>query len=160
MATNTPTMGLVKPDTNDKTEDTIVALADNFERLDKALSWVGMIIQSTRLIVPSEIYGGTWTPLQGRMLVGAGTDFPAGTTGGAKEHELALGEMPFHAHGVSIRADWGSDNGQNVGCSVIEGRSIYSGADTESATNKAVGGGKAHNNMPPYKAVYMWERTA
>ena len=24
----------------------------------------------------------------------------------------------------------------------------------------AVGGGQPHNNMPPYRAVYMWERVA
>lgn len=131
MATNTPTMGLVKPDTNDKTEDTIAALADNFERLDKAASWVGMIIQSTRLIVPSEIYGGTWTPLQGRMLIGAGTDFPAGTTGGEKTHVHSLVGPVTNQSGAA---------GSYV---------IGSGNDSASASS-----------MPPYRAVYMWERTA
>nr|DAP26000.1 MAG TPA: Baseplate structural protein [Caudoviricetes sp.] len=25
---------------------------------------------------------------------------------------------------------------------------------------ESVGGGEAHNNMPPYLAVYVWKRTA
>ena len=38
MATATATMGLIKPDANDKTEDTIEALAENFDQIDKAIS--------------------------------------------------------------------------------------------------------------------------
>lgn len=136
MATNTPTMGLVKPDTNDKTEDTIAALANNFERLDKAASWVGMIIQSTRLIVPSEIYGGTWTPLQGRMLVGAGTDFPAGTTGGSAAAKVNSSAWGFQS-GLGVSAP-----GESYG------------------VHEHAGAVDSKSNMPPYRAVYMWERTA
>ncbi|MEG1906854.1 MAG: hypothetical protein RR178_05250 [Gordonibacter sp.] len=152
MSTLTLAMGLVKPDTNDKTEDTIAALADNFERLDKAASFVGMVIQSTRLIVPADIYGGTWTPLQGRMLIGAGTDFPAGATGGEARVKLTISEMPSHRHPLYFVSGVGVSGYIPLGDSATGGYS-------DSAMDP-VGGDAAHNNMPPYKAVYMWERTA
>ena len=131
MSTATASLGLVKPDVNDKKGQTIEDLASNFERIDKAVSWVGMIVESTVRIDPEAIYGGTWTPLQGRVLVGAGTDFPAGTTGGAKEH--------VHQKGSPLTTAPASP-----------GEYVISGGNN---TVKA-------SSMPPYRSVYMWERTA
>ena len=81
MSSKTGTMGLTKPDVNDKVSDTIAALAANFGILD-AMYPIGTIYQSTKSTNPSTFLGGTWTALTGRFLVGAGTDYPAGTTGG------------------------------------------------------------------------------
>lgn len=157
MSTATATMGLVKPDTNDKTEDTIRDLADNFERLDKAASWVGMIIQSSRQIVPSEIYGGTWTPLQGRMLVGAGADFPAGTTGGAREVALKGENNGPHAHRLALEYGNTPNVDMKPGGQYSQ---VANFAQMLECGMEESGSGTAHENMPPYRAVYMWERTA
>ena len=49
----------------------------------------------------------------------------------------------------------GNDNKQGTTATNI---TPSSGAHTH--TLAKTGGGKAHENMPPYLAVYMWKRTA
>ena len=44
-------------------------------------------------------------------------------------------------------------------CDIGRGWNVYSGNEMHPAS-EAVGGGNAHNNMPPYLAVAMWKRTA
>ena len=153
MSSKTGTMGLTKPDVNDKVADTMADLAANFAVID-ALYPVGTIYQSTRSTSPATFIGGTWTALTGRVLVGAGTDFAAGTTGGEKSHVLTVDEMPAHKHPSTtpnllqnrVTGTGGTDYGF-----------ITDGSWTDSGS---AGGGAAHENMPPYRSVYMWERTA
>ena len=151
MSTTTASLKLTKPDVNDKVEDTISALATNFGILD-ALFPVGTIYQSTKSTNPSTFLGGTWTALSGRVLVGAGTDFPAGTTGGEKTHTLTIAEMPSHTHPSSI-----PNFVQNTATGSTNYGFLADGSYKDSGSS---GGGAAHNNMPPYRSVYMWERTA
>ena len=151
MSTTTASLRLTKPDVNDKVEDTIAALAANFGIID-ALYPVGTIYQSTKSTNPSTFIGGTWTALTGRFLVGAGTDYPAGTTGGEATHRLTVEEMPAHAHPSTT-----PNMIQNTATGSSQYGYIGDGSYTNSGTS---GGGQAHNNMPPYRSVYMWERTA
>ena len=151
MSTTTASLKLTKPDVNDKVEDTISALATNFGILD-ALFPVGTIYQSTKSTNPSTFLGGTWTALTGRFLVGAGTDYPAGTTGGEATHTLTIAEMPSHTHPSSI-----PNVVQNTATGSVNYGFLGDGSYKDSGSS---GGGAAHNNMPPYRSVYMWERTA
>ena len=151
MSSKTGTMGLTRPDVNDKVADTIAALAANFGILD-AMYPIGTIYQSTKSTNPSTFLGGTWTALTGRFLVGAGTDYPAGTTGGEATHTLTVEEMPAHAHPSTT---------PNTIQNTATGSSAYGYIGDGSYGNSGTsGGGQAHNNMPPYRSVYMWERTA
>lgn len=81
--------------------------------------------------------------LKGRMSVGfdAGqTEFNTlGETGGEKAHTLTVSEMPPHSHNFYF------DNSQ----SGHTGARKTSYANTTMSTS-SVGGGQAHNNMPPY----------
>lgn len=153
MSTLTTTMKLVAPDVNDKKGKTIEDLAANFQYLD-ALFPIGTIYESTKPTNPGTFRGGTWTQLDGRMLVGAGTTFPAGSTGGEKEHVLSSGEMPPYK--PVIRVGYPGSGNKKV-LYFVDSSDVEYLVDEYSQN---IGSGTAHNNMPPYRSVYMWERTA
>lgn len=94
----------------------------------------------------------TWTQdFKDRFPLGAGNTYTAGATGGEAAHTLTIDEMPSHGHGyrqMNVSGSWTVGSGTG---------GYYSGSQQQ--TDKT-GGGRAHNNMPPYKAVMMWTRTA
>ena len=103
---------------------------------------------------PAKRFGGQWELVKDKFLIGAGGDYDLLTEGGETEHTLTVEEMPSHTHGANYsngggkycqdwRRDWGSNSG--------DGRVGHTGEFVD-----YTGGGKAHNNMPPYKAVYIW----
>lgn len=48
---------------------------------------------------PASLLGfGTWSRIQGRMLIGASSTYAATSTGGAATHTLTVSEMPTHTH--------------------------------------------------------------
>lgn len=111
---------------------------------------VGSIYMSTVSTSPGTLFGGTWQRIEGRFLLGASATYGAGTQGGEEKHILTVNEMPSHSHQLNV------PNGHDF---ALGGGSYY-GYLHQNATTTAVGGGKPHNNMPPYLAVYMWRRTA
>lgn len=115
---------------------------------------VGAIYISTVSTSPATLFGGSWTQLTDRFLLGAGSTYTAGKTGGAATHTLTIDEMPRHDHWGVYRPDWylHDESGQPSGKS--DGSS-----DNQLFTDER-GGGGAHNNMPPYLVVYMWKRIA
>lgn len=124
---------------------------------------VGSIYLSVNSVNPSTYLGGTWEQLQDRFLLGAGNTYKAGDTGGEATHILVENEMPIHDH--SVRVDWTNEasttntvsvNGVAAINSSVSGRL---GIDRSGSGTGERGGGKAHNNMPPYLAVFMWKRT-
>lgn len=109
---------------------------------------------------PNTAWGGTWVlDSKGRVTVSRDetiTDFDTiGETGGEKTVTLTVDEMPNHSH--KVRYTGRNANGNYGGMS---GTSV----DANPAYNKLLvayeGGGKAHNNMPPYIVVNRWHRTA
>lgn len=136
---------------------------------------VGSIYMSTNSVDPSTIYGGTWERIKGRFLIGADDTYNAGDTGGEASHVLTKDEIPNYSIGSMASVvptnhdNWsnggvqatnlGSASNDKPGVQAGTGSSITHGTQFGWNINTN-GGGKAHNNLPPYLVVYMWERKA
>lgn len=161
-------------------ENRIKKLAENATGGVDALSIypVGSIYMSVNSTSPATLFGGTWERIQDRFLLAAGSSYSAGATGGSATHTLTVDEMPSHNHGkATLTGKVGGvmfDDGMTTTSSGILSYSdararSWSGMDGKASkyisvdashTHSSNGGSKAHNNMPPYLAVYMWKRTA
>ena len=133
---------------------------------------IGSIYMNVNSTNPGTLFGGTWEQIQGRFLLGMSSSYPAGSQGGEASHTLTTAEMPSHTHNPANEAgyygfitnskkafsigDMGSQSGS--------GRYYpYASAAFDISRNTltgTTGGGKSHNNMPPYLSIYIWKRTA
>ncbi len=93
---------------------------------------------------------GYVTPnLLDRFLVGAGDDYGVGATGGEDTHELSESEMPWHHHSYSTK---GSIYGYH---GVEDSGDFWKHTDDNSRTTGTRGNNMAHENRPPYHALYF-----
>lgn len=122
---------------------------------------IGSIYISTNATSPATLFGGNWDEIHGAFLFANSALHKAGEIGGEEEHVLKEKEIPIHYHDEYV----GNDGGDG---SVPEG---YYGFASIACTSKntywakgsktsEAGGGQAHNNMPPYLSVYMWQRVS
>lgn len=146
---------------------------------------VGSIYMSVNSTSPGTLFGGTWSQLQNRFLLGAGSSYTAGNTGGASTVTLTTSQIPSHTHTFTgssattssdshthtVPNTKGDNSGSGNKCeswasASASGRTVTTSSDshthtlTAKGTNSSTGGGGSHNNMPPYLVVYMWKRTA
>ena len=127
---------------------------------------VGAVYISANSTSPASLFGGTWESIGGRFLLAADSTYTAGSTGGEATHKLTVSEMPSHQHiGVKVAKNyltaWATENaGSSNG---FELSSLFK-SGLEDNLNKFSGdysgGDQPHNNLPPYLAVYMWERVS
>ncbi len=119
----------------------------------KLAAWpVGSIYMSMIATSPATLFGGTWVQMENRFLLGAGSGYVAGATGGEAEHTLTGNEMPSHYHLLAMNQAGESEYWGPM-CSAMQDGDMFN-------MTKPAGGDQPHNNMPPYIAVYMWRRTA
>lgn len=116
---------------------------------------------------PGDLFGlGSWERIKGRMVVGVSeseSEFSnVGKTGGEKNHVLSTNEMPRHGHTESVGIKNASSEARGYGLTqtgAFRDRVIVNNSGRPTYTG-SVGGGAAHNNLPPYIALYMWRRIA
>ena len=150
---------------------------------------VGSIYMSVNSTSPATLFGfGTWEQLKDRFLLGAGSTYTAGNTGGEASHKLTVNEIPSHGHEGRVyytgdgnwatrittypKAIFGSNGALTGGSGIVpagENRYIWNVTSSNpythafempTANTSNSGGSQNHNNMPPYIVVYMWRRTA
>lgn len=59
---------------------------------------VGSIYTSVSSTSPGTLFGGTWVKLENRFLLGAGSSYTNGATGGEATVTLTVGQLPIHKH--------------------------------------------------------------
>lgn len=157
--------------------DSVQTHIDNIEQYLSAIHPVGSIYLSTDSTSPALLFGGTWEQIENVFLLAAGSSYSAGQTGGEATHLLTAAESGqksvttasngSHSHtattkysnkyaqGTNRLGAWpgGSDDSYTT-TDVIASNGAHT--HTISGSNAS----SAHNNMPPYLAVYMWKRTA
>lgn len=146
---------------------------------------VGSIYMSVNATDPGTLFGGTWERIQDRFLLAAGSTYAAGGTGGAATVKLTDAQMAHghsftqpsvtggsHNHGIITRLNTGTSTGYPIELSGSAKQGVGKHTESDGGHTHTVSGGAvanlsgasstrtAHNNMPPYLAVYMWERTA
>lgn len=136
---------------------------------------VGAIYISGVSTSPAALFGGTWEQIKGRFLLGTGANeanstnkwgalsagaynAAAGEKGGAAQITLTTAQMPTHSHQFERIPITQPE--MTTGGNYYAEQSTTVGSLVKTQTTYPAGEGKAHSNMPPYLAVYIWKRTA
>ena len=105
---------------------------------------------------PSKLFPGTyWKQIKNRFLLSASSTYSASSVGGEATHTLTFNEMPTHRHSIYY-PNAGGPYG-DAAISYPEGSGTDKTWQAEMCKTESAGDGVAHNNMPPYLVVYMWE---
>ena len=129
---------------------------------------------------PADLFGGgTWEKIEGRFLFGSSATYGTGSTGGEERHILSASELPVIQGQLQYRLIGGQNTvdvypgGSETGTSGpftytrhggnmwrIEAQGQATAQENTSRIDFKIGGGQAHNIMPPYRATNIWRRTA
>lgn len=116
---------------------------------------IGSIYISTNETSPETLFGGKWSEIHGAFLFANSALHQAGEIGGEEEHTLTVDEMPSHQHSIPYPNSAGPEEAAIAYPAESDTNKSWG---AEMCKTRSAGSGVAHNNMPPYLSVYMWER--
>ena len=139
---------------------------------------VGDYLFSESATHPSTSWPGTsWVQVQERTILGASEDYPVGSEGGEAQHTLTEDELPEISGNIYAGSGTAPPSGEGIGAFrsgegvfsvsqerakglVNSGNTAWPGGSAYAYANLEFGGGQPHNNLMPYRAAYIWRRTA
>ena len=145
---------------------------------------VGSIYMSVNNTDPGTLFGGTWQAIaEGTFVMAAGNTYTSGSTGGKRDYIAA--DMPSHSHtrgtmeitgwfqmdpqngyirvhsvgGAFTRSGSGTqDVGVSGGAASQPIRADFTASNTWTGSTSVSGTNTTAEIVPPYLAVYMWQR--
>lgn len=122
---------------------------------------IGSYYWSSNNKSPSEIFGGSWTKINGRFLFASDSNHYVGETGGEERVTLKINEIPSHSHNYD-RFHYDITMGGNTILGSFKGYVPFVKKDYDyyrGDSTTSTGGGCSHNNMPPFLTANCWKRT-
>lgn len=128
---------------------------------------VGSIYMSVNSSDPSSLFPDTtWQKIENRFLLGSGSSYTSGNTGGSKDaivvshnHQAGSNTHFVYNNGKDLRM-----SGGNVAPASGTHHFVYTDETnaniTEATTTASTGSSGTDKNMPPYLVVNIWKRTA
>lgn len=179
-------------DNTNKNLESLQKYFDTFKlALLKDIYYVGKILIDDNPKNPaqrSDIGFGTWVQIKDRFIMAAGDVYKLNTTGGAKEAQLSVANIPAHNHNLTIypngqhhhgtwgehynASDWNSlwglydGNANHIGSEGGEDYDNYlfntstDGCHVHGGYISYTGGNIPFSILNPYIVKYVWERTA
>ena len=151
---------------NNRTRTGAVLEASQIHNLIDIVYPVGSIYMSVNTVSPSVLFGfGVWEKIEDKFLLGSGTTYANGSTGGSADAVIVSHSHKPYADGENfVTSEENTANNTRVAYSAsgnrwVDGQTSQSNFHHRTSTNK-VGEDGTGKNMPPYIAVNIWKRTA
>ena len=138
----------------------IKAETDAVKSLVDIIYPVGALYITTNNADPATIFPGTtWQQIKDTFLIAAGQTYSAGSTGGAASsthsHLSSVGQANNNVYLANINGTQSAGQGKNAYALTQAGSGALPSNITMTNTSSAT-----ISTIPPYLAVYVWERTA
>ena len=151
---------------NNRARTGAVLEASQINNLIDVVYPVGSIYMSVNTVSPSVLFGfGVWEKIEDKFLLGSGTTYSNGSTGGSADAVIVSHSHKSSADGEYIvTSEEEYANNTRVAYSAsgnrwVDGQMSQSNFHHRIMTN-TVGEDGTNKNMPPYLAVNIWKRTA